>query len=429
LSASIDIQRLLDDFVKEIPDLNAALVVDFNGFVIAKKSIKKFDDELIGGIMTLLDQTLNRIKGITQSELGSGSFDIDQFRLFYIQLGKSTGALLVLIGNPYSHLDIYMPYAHIIADKISLILSDCSVSCSFPSLNEKGNLNLKKNSKNIIIIGSEAVGKTALARRCCDDSIIEKHHPTIGISIIEKEFNIDDKNSRILNFFDLSSLHSFAKVRRFFYNYADVVFIIFDYSRIETLNDLKMWIEEARQFIDDTKIPFLIIGNKLDLIEDREVIKNQAQEIAKKYDYMFFETSLISEEINKELMEYLLTEKVDGKKILATPITSEFISKLSEDERIVFISNIDSLDEAKIPNVVEKNIIKSILKHKEISLAVLITKLSPLEKALNRKIDRSTILKVTEKYAQKGQIKKQYLKFDAELESFKNSKTIQKGDM
>ena len=103
MNSSSNLQALLDDFVKEIPDLNAVLVVDFNGFIIAKKSIKKFNDELIGGIMTLLDQTLNRIKGFTQSELGSGSFDIDQFRLFYIQLAKSTGALLVLIGNPYSH--------------------------------------------------------------------------------------------------------------------------------------------------------------------------------------------------------------------------------------------------------------------------------------------------------------------------------------
>jgi small GTP-binding protein len=420
---------LLDDFIKEIPDLNAVLVVDFNGFIIAKKSIKKFDDDLIGGIMTLLDQTLNRIKGFTQSELGSGSFDIDQFRLFYIQLGKSTGALLVLIGNPYSHLDTYMPYAHIIADKISLLLSDCSVSCTFPSLDEKGDLALKKNSTNIIIIGSEAVGKTTFARRCCDDSIIEKHHPTIGVSIIEKEISLDSKNSKVINIFDLSSLRSFAKVRRFFYNYADVVLIMFDYSRIKTLNDIETWIEEARQFINDSKIPFVIIGNKTDLLEDREEIKNQALDIANNHNYKFFEASLISNKGNEDLLDYILREEYHEEKIVATPVTSEFISKLSEDERIVFISSFDSFDETKIPNVIEKNIVKTILKYKEISLAILITKLSPLEKALNRKVDRSTILKIIEKYSQKGQIKKQYLKFDSELESFQNSKMIQKGDI
>lgn len=429
MNSSSDIQNLLDDFLKEIPDLNAVLVVDFNGFVIAKKSIRKFDDELIGGIMTLLDQTLNRIKGLTQSELGSGSFDIDQFRLFYIQLGKDTGALLVLIGNPYSHLDMYMPYAHIIANKISLLLTDCSVSCSFPSLNDKGDLMLQKNSKNIILIGSEAVGKTTFAIRCCDDSIIEKYHPTIGVSVIEKTFKIDEENSRILNFFDLSSLTSFAKVRRYFYNYADAVLIMFDYSHIESVNELETWIEEAHQFIDDSQVPFAIIGNKIDLLEDKEAIKKQALEIANKYNYKFFEISVLSKEDNERLLNYLLKELKDEKKVVATPITSNFISKLTEDERIVFISNIEFIDDSKIPNVLEKNIIKTIIKYKEISLAVLMSKISHLEKALNRTLDRSTILKIVEKYQLKGQIKKQYLKFDAELESFENSKMIQKGDI
>ncbi len=89
----------MNEALDAVPDLLAALVIDYNGFIIAQKSLEKFDDELIGGITSLLDQTLNRIKTITQTELGSGSFNIDHFQLFYIQLGKNTGALLVLIGD------------------------------------------------------------------------------------------------------------------------------------------------------------------------------------------------------------------------------------------------------------------------------------------------------------------------------------------
>ena len=59
----------------------------------------------------------------------------------------------------------------------------------------------------------------------------------------------------------------------------------------------------------------------------------------------------------------------------------------------------------------------------------LMKKIAHLEKALNRTLDRGTILKIIEKYQQKGQIKKQYLKFDEELESFENSKMIQKEDI
>ncbi|MFW9865076.1 MAG: GTP-binding protein [Candidatus Thorarchaeota archaeon] len=430
MNTSSSIQEILDDFIKEVPDLNAVLVIDFNGFIIAKKSIKTFDGELIGGIMSLLDQTLNRIKGFTQTELGSGSFDIDQFRLFYIQLAKSTGALLVLIGTPYSHLDMYIPYAHIIADKISLILSEFNVSCKFPSLTEKGDLKLKKNSRNIIITGPAAVGKTSFAIRCCNDSFVENYQTTIGVSIIEKETINRNGEPITLNLFDLSSLKSFAKVRRFFYNYSDFVIIMFDYSRPETLDSIEKWIDEARQFIDDTQVPFILVGNKIDLLENRESLKSKAIKITNQYNYELFETSILSKKGFEELFEYLKETFVTyDEKIVATPITSDFIRKLTEDERIVFISNIDTLDESKIPNLIEKNILKNIIKHKEISLAVLLPKMAPLEKALNRTIDKGTILKIVEKYIERGQIKKQYLKFDKEVESLDKNKMSQRGDI
>lgn len=433
MSASADIQSLLDNFVKEIPDLIAALVVDFNGFIIAKKSIKKFDDELIGGITTLLDQTLNRIKGLTQSEFGSGSFDIDQFRLFYIQLGKNTRALLVLIGDHYSHLDRYVPYSYIIADKISLLLSDCDVACKFPSITEDADLILDPNSKNLIIVGSEAVGKSTFSRRVCDDSFVENYHPTLGISVIEKELEMVPHKSIKVNIFDLSSLKSFGKVRKYFYTYASAVLIMFDYSREETFNDIEDWINEARHFIGEKEIPFIIVGNKVDLYANNYELKKRAEQIAVDHNYRFFETSIRNNQGLDELFKYLINEVFQdhGDKIIATPITPNFIKELTEDEKIVFTCNIDfeSLDLSTFPNVLEKNIIKTIAKNKEISLAVLHSKLTPLEKALNRKIDKDIILKITDKYIKKGKIKRQFLKFDEDLETLNNSNIIQKGDI
>lgn len=432
MSGSSDLQILLDDIVQQIPDILAALVVDFNGFVIATKSVKKFDDELIGGITTLLDQTLNKIKRFTQSELGSGSFDIDQFQLFYIQLGKNTGALLVLIGDTYSQLDKYIPYAHIVADRISLFLSKFEISCELPRIDERANLFLKSRSKNIILIGSESVGKSALLRRICNDSFIEDYHPTIGVSLIEKTFETKNGDIYGLNIFDLSSLRSFGKVRRYFFNYSDVILIMFDYSREKTLHKVEDWIAEANQFIDNKKISFLIVGNKIDLVPNRNEIKNIAERIALSNNCQLFELSVLTKQGINELIEYLTTQKLlDDDKVTAIPITINFIQELTEEEKIVFICNIDleTIDQSNIPNVLEKKIIRNIAKYKEISLAVLMNKIAPLEKALNRKIDKNTVLKIIDKYIQKDQIKKLFLKFDQDLEPFEKSNIIQKEDI
>ncbi|MFX1279292.1 MAG: GTP-binding protein [Promethearchaeota archaeon] len=433
MSKSSDLQILLDNFIREVPDLLSALVVDFNGFIVVKSSLKTFDEELIGGITSLLDQTLNKIKRFTQSELGSGSFDIDQFRLFYIQLGKNPGALLVLIGDPYSHLDDYIPYAHIVADRISLCLNKFDISCELPSINKEANLILKSRSRNLIIIGSESVGKTALVRRLCNDTFIHDYHPTIGISLIEKSFETKIGSKFSINIFDLSSLRSFGKIRRYFFNYSDVIIIMFDYSREESLHEVEDWISEVNQFVDNKEVSFLIVGNKIDLVPNRYEIKNIAEKIALNNNCQFFESSMRTKQGLNELIEYLINYLfLDyDDKVIATPITVDFIQKLTEDEKIVFICNIDveTVDKSNIPNVLEKNVIKNIARYKEISLAILLNKIAPLEKALNRKIDKTTVLNITEKYIQKGQIKKQILKFDKDIEQFEKSNITQQEDI
>ena len=296
MSKSANLQILLDNFMNTVPDLLTALVIDYNGFIIAKNSQKNFDDELIGGITTLLDQTLNRIKSLTKSEHGSGSFNIDHFRLFYIQLGKSTGALLVLIGDTYSHLDYYIPYSHIIADKVSLTLSHHEVPCNIPIIDEEAKLLLNPKSKNLMIIGSQAVGKSALVRKLCSNDFTENYYPTIGVCLIEKHLKIENNNECIINVFDLASLKSFGKVRRYFLNYSDGILIMFDYSREDSLHEVEDWITEARQFVQNKDLPIAIVGNKSDLNANKEIMKQKAEKLAKDNNCRFFEISVLTGE-------------------------------------------------------------------------------------------------------------------------------------
>ena len=95
-----------------------------------------------------------------------------------------------------------------------------------------------------------------------------------------------------------------------------------------------------------------------------------------------------------------------------------------------FISNIEweSINQSNIPDILEKNVVKNIAKYKEISLAVLMHNLAPLEKALNRKFERNIILNIVDKYIQNGLIKKQYLKFQKDLEPSENTDITQKGN-
>ena len=59
MSRITQLEELLSNMLNETQDLSAALVVDLDGLVIAKKSIGGFDEELIGAIMGILEQTIN----------------------------------------------------------------------------------------------------------------------------------------------------------------------------------------------------------------------------------------------------------------------------------------------------------------------------------------------------------------------------------
>jgi len=313
MSKVLTIEDLLGRLLNEVNKLQAALVVDLDGLIIARSSVEGFDEELIGAIMAILDETINKIKRYAETSFGSGTFDTNDFQLFYIELGNKTPAIFVLVADHYLNIDRIIPYTYIVAEKISKILNNHTTSLCIPKLNDNYKIVFPaeeyNNVKKIIIIGSEAVGKSTLTEIYCNSIFKENslYRPTIGISINEKELQIAKNFNLKLYLLDLSGLKSFVKVRKFYYKYSNAILILFDYGNIETFNDIIGWIEESRHFIKNKMIPIILIGNKIDQIDNRTEIKSQAQKLADQYNIPLFETSALTGEGIDELFTYLIS--------------------------------------------------------------------------------------------------------------------------
>ena len=305
------LEDLLANFLNKVDELIATLIVDLDGLIIARQSVKNFDEEIIGAIMSILEGALNKIKRFADTSYGSGTFDTNDYRLFYLELGNigPTRALFVLVADAYSDMDKFIPYSYIVAEKASQILYDRKISTKLPNLVNGGRVELASsnhsNGKNIlnkiVLIGPDNVGKSAIANMFVHGEFIEQYKPTIGLSIIEKEFQILKDMRITFSLFDLGGKKSFAKIRRHFYNHSKAVFIVFEYSRQETLEMINEWIEEARHFIKDSSILYILVGNKIDKLENREEIKNNAYNFAEQYNFQFFETSALTGEGLDEL--------------------------------------------------------------------------------------------------------------------------------
>lgn len=316
------LNEVLSNLIKRIPQLIAALVVDFDGLFIAQQSKEKLDESSLSAVMALIDTTMKRIKKLTTSSIGSGTFNIDEYQLIFTELGEHTPAILVLLTDTTSNLDDIIPYIYIIGEKVSQLLNNRDVSPFVPKINPKEVFFIEtqeesSNKENLLIkliaLGDVAVGKSSLLKLFVDGKFEESYIPTVGISIHEKEMQISNKVKIIYQIFDTSGLRSYRKVRKIFLQRCEIVFIVFDFTRLESLENIEEWIEESKNFTSSSDVTYFLIGNKIDLIEYSDELREIAKSIADKYNYRFFITSALTgegiDEVFTSLLNIISTKK------------------------------------------------------------------------------------------------------------------------
>ena len=140
-----------------------------------------------------------------------------------------------------------------------------------------------------IVVGDGGVGKTALAVRLCKGFFIEDYKMTIDVDFYVKTIEIDDLNIK-LQIWDTGGQERFNSIRSIYYRGARGAAIVFDLSNQESFEHIPRWIEEIkRETVGD--IPILLIGNKSDLINSREVTSGDIYNITRQFKLLYMQTS------------------------------------------------------------------------------------------------------------------------------------------
>ena len=144
----------------------------------------------------------------------------------------------------------------------------------------------------IILLGPGAVGKTSLLNRFVKNVFTTSYQITMGVDFLKKELKIE-KGTTMLNIWDIAGQDRFKFMRKNFYRGALGALLIFDLTREDTYNQLKKkWYPEMTQFVSKD-IPFLLIGNKLDIIKEIGAVldSDMARKYAESKDSIYIETS------------------------------------------------------------------------------------------------------------------------------------------
>ena len=153
-----------------------------------------------------------------------------------------------------------------------------------------------------IIIGDPSVGKSNLLMKFAHNKFTDEYQATIGVEFGAKNIEIDQQIFRI-QIWDTAGQENFRSITRAYYKNSVCAMVVYDITNRESFEHVQNWIEDVRNQSPKTVL-IILLGNKVDLDDDRKVTYDEGNEFATKNGLLFMETSAKSgvgvEEIFKQ---------------------------------------------------------------------------------------------------------------------------------
>ena len=139
----------------------------------------------------------------------------------------------------------------------------------------------------IIFVGDAGVGKTTIINRINDNEFQSAYDATIGVDFWPKKINFRG-NEITLQIWDTAGQERYRGLIPSYVRNSSIVFIVFDITNRKTFESIPKWIELIKSIEKNTLV---LIGNKEDLKEKREVEKKEGEDLAKENEMHYYELS------------------------------------------------------------------------------------------------------------------------------------------
>ncbi len=145
----------------------------------------------------------------------------------------------------------------------------------------------------IVLIGDKMVGKTSLINRYVHDRFQGRYMGTIGLNVSTKDLQIEynGKEYKIhLLIYDLASEETFEDLFGPFARGSSGAIFVFDLTRKNTLESIDDWATRLYKLTSSNlSATSILIGNKSDLEDFREVTTEEGKQKAEQLNMIAFE--------------------------------------------------------------------------------------------------------------------------------------------
>ena len=168
----------------------------------------------------------------------------------------------------------------------------------------------------IVLIGDSGVGKTNILSRYINNEFSLATQSTVGVEFGSK---IIKKNGKVikLQIWDTAGQERYKSITSAYYKGSKGAFVVYDISRKTTYDNIDKWIGELKTNGSEDVL-IMLVGNKSDLEEKREVITEEVEKKAQEQKLAFCETSALNGKNVEYAFENLINEilkKVEKEKI------------------------------------------------------------------------------------------------------------------
>uniref|UniRef100_A0A672SU16 Ras-related protein Rab-6B-like n=1 Tax=Sinocyclocheilus grahami TaxID=75366 RepID=A0A672SU16_SINGR len=201
----------------------------------------------------------------------------------------------------------------------------------------------------LVFLGEQSVGKTSLITRFMYDSFDNTYQATIGIDFLSKTMYLEDRTVR-LQLWDTAGQERFRSLIPSYIRDSTVAVVVYDITNVNSFQLTSKWIDDVRTERGSDVI-IMLVGNKTDLEEKRQITIEEGEQRAKELNVMFIETSAKTGSNVKQLfrrvaaalpgMESLDDNNKEGMAVVVYDITSEphtLTNKVIYEEATAFVS-------------------------------------------------------------------------------------------
>jgi len=143
-------------------------------------------------------------------------------------------------------------------------------------------------SYKVSLCGEPGVGKTSIALRQAQDSFPVTHQPTLGANFLIWDTIIEGQEIRLI-ISDSGSQERFLPILPKYFQGSIAAALVFDITKRESFTKLDFWMNLLKETVGE--VPVIVVGNKIDLEDGREVEVEEAVKFANTLQSEYYEVS------------------------------------------------------------------------------------------------------------------------------------------